>query len=107
MKNKKKNISLPSLLKIQREQGITLNSTDFHRRKGKRKINEYVYICKTVPFPSIEIDKLLENIGENGYEGIEDDLVKIDALCDAIDYFNELNSNLVSYYPDETKMVKT
>ena len=63
--------------------------------------------AKQCLFPSIEIDKLLENSEENGYEGIGDDLVKIDALCDDIDYFNELNSNLVSYCPDETKMVKT
>lgn len=76
-------------------------------QEDEEEIPEYVYVCKIIPFPKIQIDDLLEEIGENSYEGIEDDLHKVDDLSESIDYFNEMNEHLVSYFPDETKMVKT
>ena len=69
-------------------------------------IPEYVFICKTIPFPKIIIDNLLETIDENSYEGIMDSLSGVDALSDEINIFNKENEDLVSYLPDETKMVR-
>ena len=70
-------------------------------------IPEYVFTCKTIPFHIIKIDDLLQEIEEASYEGIADNLCGFDTLSSAINDFNEDNKDLVSYLPDETKMVKT
>lgn len=69
-------------------------------------VPEYIFICKTIPFPKIRIDDLLEKIGENSYDDVIDRLIGVDVLSDAINIFNEDNNDLVSYLPDETKMVR-
>ena len=69
-------------------------------------IPEYVYICKVIPFPMIKMDHLIESIEESSYEEITDQLTGLDELSEAINGFNEDNKDLVSYLPDETKMVR-
>ena len=74
--------------------------------EGDEYIPEYVYICKIIPFPAIEMDCLIESIEESSYGEIGDQLNGLDKLTEAINEFNETNKDLVSYLPDETKMVK-
>ena len=69
-------------------------------------VPEYIFICKTIPFPMIKMDHLIESIEESSYEEITDQLTGLDELSEAINGFNEDNKDLVSYLPDETKMVR-
>ena len=52
------------------------------------------------------MDCLIESIEESSYGEIGDQLNGLDKLTEAINEFNETNKDLVSYLPDETKMVK-
>ena len=69
-------------------------------------VPECVYTCKTIPFPKIDIYRLLEKIEGNSYEEIGKHLIGVDDLIEAINCFNDANKDLVSYLPDETKMVR-
>ena len=72
----------------------------------EESIPEYVYVCKEISFPGIKIDRLIEAIEEDSYEEVIESISGLDTLADAINDFNEDNKGLVSYLPDETKMVR-
>lgn len=68
---------------------------------------EYVFCCKVVPFPAVDLDDIVDRIMDElpvGYE--REHLVGLDLLEEAINDFNESNKHLISYEPDYTKVVR-
>lgn len=67
---------------------------------------EYVWTCKANQFVKVDIDNLLQNIEENGYEDFDsstlDGLKELEAACKA---FEEANAAVLMYEPDYTKAV--
>lgn len=61
---------------------------------------DYVWACEEIPFTSVNLDTVMENISDNGYEDILDHVKGKKELQLAIDEFNETNKDLVSYRPD-------
>ena len=68
---------------------------------------EYVFCCKVVPFPAVDLDDIVDRIMDELPEGYErEHLVGLDLLEEAINDFNESNKHLISYKPDYTKVVR-
>lgn len=69
---------------------------------------EYVWACKSIQFARLHLSSVLEQIESCGdaYEDFDsDDLHGISVLAAAINEFNELNKDIVSYQPDYTKAI--
>lgn len=67
---------------------------------------KYVWACHAIPFAKASYGDIEERICENAYEDFEPENLKgREELKAAIQNFNELNKNIVSYTPDYTKAI--
>lgn len=65
---------------------------------------EYLWTCSEERFAHINLDSILQQIEEAGYEDFDRlDLTGIEELSQAIDAFNTANAHIVSYSPDYNK----
>lgn len=72
----------------------------------EQEIPEYVWACKPVQFVHGELADITDKIIDNAYEDF--DVNELDGLWElkaAIEKFNELNKDVVSYEPDYSKAV--
>lgn len=68
---------------------------------------EYVFCCKVVPFPAVDLDDIVDRILEDLPEEVgREHLEGLDDLEAAIVEFNSRNIELISYEPDWTKVVR-
>lgn len=68
---------------------------------------EYVFCCKVVPFPAVDLDDIVDRILEGLPEEVGREHLKgLDDLEAAIVEFNKRNIELISYEPDWTKVVR-
>lgn len=67
---------------------------------------EYAWTCKTIPFPAIDIDTLMEVIAERSFENVEEHLTGVQELREAIGAFNTANAGCVSYEPNYKQLVR-
>ncbi len=51
-----------------------------HLEIMEEEIPDYVYVCKTDPFPKINIDHIIEKIKENSYENVMDSVAGLENL---------------------------
>jgi hypothetical protein len=73
---------------------------------GDESLPEYVWACEANHFVCADVSDITERIADNAYEDFDvDDLGGLDELSAAIDKFNEVNKDVVSYEPDYTKAV--
>lgn len=67
---------------------------------------EYVFACTTVDY-RLDIDQAIENMTENGYEDMYDNLVMSDELNKGLDHYHEINKQaLTGYEIDYTRKIK-
>lgn len=65
---------------------------------------EYVWCCDKVPLANLDLDSILEDSTQEAYDGFEyDDFKGLEELRAAIDKFNELNKDVVSWTPNYKK----
>jgi len=66
----------------------------------------YVWACKEKPSCYIHLSDVLENASQDAHEDFDtNDLQGLAELSAAIDKFNKLNEDNVTYYPDYSKVV--
>lgn len=66
----------------------------------------YVWACKSEAFAYADVDHILENIEQNGYEDFDaDTLDGIPELKAALEAFTEANKGVLSYTPDYSQCV--
>ncbi len=69
---------------------------------------EFVFCCEEIPFPSFDVDRLLENYiddfedGEDAYSRLQG----VELLQKALDWFTKKNAGCVSYQPDYKRKVR-
>jgi hypothetical protein len=62
---------------------------------------EYCWACNAIPFAVTDIEDILQNIEENGYDDFDgEDCKGIPELKAAINVFNQANSDILKYEPD-------
>jgi hypothetical protein len=66
---------------------------------------EYVFVCKG-RFDGIRLDRVLEDIEQDMYEDVRNDLHGIPELEAAINAFNTANVGVLTYEPDYSKAVR-
>lgn len=84
-----------------------LENLEYEKEDEERTFEvKYVWACNEVHFALLDVDYILQNIEENGYEGFDVDMLHgTDELKSAIDKFNEANKNVCSYEPDYKKAI--
>ncbi len=69
-------------------------------------IPDYAWICDPSPLVRLNIDSILQSIGEGLDEDFDsDDLKGIAELTEALEAFNEANKEVVSYHPCNDRVV--
>jgi hypothetical protein len=68
------------------------------------KLPEYVWCCDSIPLANLDLDEILENSTQEAYDGFEYSGFKgLEELRAAIDKFNEINKDVVSWTPNYKK----
>jgi hypothetical protein len=77
----------------------------YYKQEGLRP-PEWVFACKQLPFPDVDISDITDHINDNTFEEAEYHLHGLDELGEALKAFNEANKAFVSYEPDYTRVVR-
>lgn len=71
---------------------------DYHADEDVAHVH-YLWAADPEKFAHIDADRVLERIGEDGYDGFDtNDLNGVDELKRAIDAFNEANKEILAYH---------
>lgn len=67
---------------------------------------QWAFCCTSSPPPRLDLEDVTQRFIDNGYEDIEDDLVGLARLREALELFWEENKHLVSWTPDYSRKVR-